>query len=600
VKKQAACVVYTFNMSLIKSLLKRLSSVYRSLYFPPLIITAAILVATGATWRSSRQALNSDIQTAVSSHITATQRATFSGMKSYEEVLRGGVGFFRGSNEVTRDDWHNYLQSYEVLINYPSAQAIGFAKEVKAADIDSFTSYMQSQIPGFQIHPLTPGKDTYAPLTYAEAIAVKGPLNFGADIYGAADRRSAMLAARDTGSVIITKRVTLKPQSEPKSYDGFLMFAPYYELHTPVSTVDERKANLAGYIFASFRSDLFFKGVVDAADDNDRSFRVTAAGDTRPLYTADHFSDLNKRADAIHAARQMQVYGQTWNIDYVFSRAGIVSDVQLRRPTSVLMGGLFTAILIATVVLLLLRSRAQELNAQKEQAVELAKDELLSLASHQLRTPATGVKQYVGMVLQGFAGKIPKDQKALLEKAYASNDRQLSIINEILHLAKIDSGRIVLARHDTDINDLIQDIINELQPDIKAAGHTLSLYMPKKPLSLSVDAHTLRMAIENILSNAIKYTPDGGVITVRLRHDENFAYIRIKDTGVGIASGDFDKLFKQFSRLSNEMSVRVGGTGIGLYLARHLVELHNGRIDVMSTPGKGSTFTVTLPLKNVR
>jgi two-component system sensor histidine kinase VicK len=108
------------------------------------------------------------------------------------------------------------------------------------------------------------------------------------------------------------------------------------------------------------------------------------------------------------------------------------------------------------------------------------------------------------------------------------------------------------------------------------------------------------MAIENILSNAIKYTPDGGVITVRLRHDENFAYIRIKDTGVGIASGDFDKLFKQFSRLSNEMSVRVGGTGIGLYLARHLVELHNGRIDVMSTPGKGSTFTVTLPLKNVR
>src|ERR1044072_2859403 len=119
-------------MSIVTALWKRLAGVYRSLYFPPLIIAAAILVATGATWRSSRQALNQDIQSAISMHINSTQRTTLASMKSYEEVLRGGVGFFLGSDEVTREDWRNYVQSYEVKVNYPSAQSIGFIRQVPA------------------------------------------------------------------------------------------------------------------------------------------------------------------------------------------------------------------------------------------------------------------------------------------------------------------------------------------------------------------------------------------------------------------------------------------------------------------------------------
>ena len=105
------------------------------------------------------------------------------------------------------------------------------------------------------------------------------------------------------------------------------------------------------------------------------------------------------------------------------------------------------------------------------------------------------------------------------------------------------------------------------------------------------------MAIENLVSNAIKYTPAGGEIVIRVRRDDRAAYIKVKDTGVGIASGDIEKLFKQFSRLPNEMSLRVGGTGIGLYLAKHLVELHGGRIEVSSSPDHGSLFTIVLPLR---
>lgn len=591
-------MLYTFIMVLFSTVWKRMAGIYRSLYFPPLVIAAAILIATGATWRSSRQALSQDMQSAITAHIDTTQRGALSSMKSYEEVLRGGVGFFRGSNEVTREDWHNFIQSYVVADNYPSAQAIGFIKELKASDADSFQAYMQTQIPGYQLMKGDTPAETYAPLTYAEAIAIKGKVNFGLNMNNDPVRREALMRARDSGTIALTSRVVLKPLNEARTYKGYILFAPYYSLGSDTSTVEGRRASIQGYIYASFRGDLFFEKGIPNADDKTHGFTVAVAGDSTPLYTSHHFTQLSRKPNVLRANRQIKLYGQTWNIAYVFDRAGTVSDVQLRRPLSILLGGTFTALLIATVVFLLLRARAQELTAQKEQAVELAKDELLSLASHQLRTPATGVKQYVGMVLQGFAGKVPKSQKELLEKAYASNDRQLTIINEILHLAKIDSGRIVLARQDADINELVEDIVNEQKPDIKAAGHTVSLHTGRRPLLLRVDTHMLRMAVENILSNAIKYTPPGGMITVRLRRDEDCAYILIKDTGVGIASNETGKLFKQFSRLSNEMSVRVGGTGIGLYLAKHLVELHGGRIDVTSAAGKGSTFTIALPLKN--
>ena len=262
----------------------------------------------------------------------------------------------------------------------------------------------------------------------------------------------------------------------------------------------------------------------------------------------------------------------------------------------ILLFGTFTAAFISYIVLLLIRARARELSNQKEQAVEFAKDELLSLASHQLRTPATGVKQYVGMVLQGFAGRVPVAQRALLEKAYASNDRQLRIINEILHMAKIGAGRIVLAKQPTNINDLVTDVINEQRPDIEASRHSIAVKLSKQPLVLQVDVHMLRMAVENLLSNAIKYTLKGGHITVHTRADEDYAYISVSDTGIGIKAEDTDTIFQQFARLPNETSQQVSGTGIGLYLAKNLVQLHGGSVSVESRPGVGSTFLITLPL----
>ncbi len=570
---------------------------YRSLLFPPIVIACAILVATGFTYHTSRQSLTHDVMSAVNTRTRETEQSIHSTMQSYEEILQGGIGLFRGSSTVTAADWSHFITTFDISGSYTAVQGFGFAKVVNVADVDAYSSYIQDQggVPGFHIYPLS-SRGQYAPLVYFQAVAQQQSPKIGYDQWVQPTREIAMNQARDTGKATITSRVTLAPGDGSVTYPGFVMYAPYFTPGMPSSTPAERTTAIYGYAYTAFRADLFFKSVSTTTDNDSSGYQVTVGNDTAPLYQSAHYADINKIGHITTSTKSFSLYGQTWQVRFVFKRNAVVSNVQLRRPNSVLVAGAFASLLIATVVYLLLSFRAQELTAQKEQAVELAKDELLSLASHQLRTPATGVKQYLGMVLQGFAGDVPAEQMRLLEKAYASNDRQLSIINEILHLAKIESGRIVLSRQDVDLSAMLEDIVTEQQPDIKAAKHQLSLQLPNRALHLYLDAHTIRMAIENILSNAIKYTPQGGEITVKLYKNKENAYVRVKDTGVGVSQGDIEKLFKQFSRLPNEMSLKVGGTGIGLYLAKHLVELHDGNILVRSTPGQGSTFTIVLPL----
>jgi signal transduction histidine kinase len=571
--------------------------IYRSLYFPPTVICLAILVATLFGWQAAKQSLGHDLRTAEDVRVTAAAQSIQSHISSYEQILRGGVGLFQGSDQVTLSDWKNYLSAFNVTDKYPGVQSIGFVQMATAGQLPDIAAFLESQgVPNFQVTPggEAPGR-VYAPVVYNQTVAVNTSPSYGYDMYSEPTRRAVMEHARDYNQTTITPRIQLMGQDGSRP-TGFNMYEPYYGPEEP-ATLDERRQDIKGYVYASFRTVVFFKDIVAELNDKVLGFQITAKGDKAPLYTSPSYASISKKHQAGFVDRNLRVYGQTWHVRYAINDSMVVSTVQLKRPGGVLFFGAFTAILVSMIIYLVLRGRARDLTVQKERAVELAKDELLSLASHQLRTPATGVKQYVGMVLQGFVGDVPPEQMALLEKAYASNDRQLRIINEILHLAKIDSGRIVLAKTMTNLSDLVHDVVTEQTSDVNAAHHKLTLKLPPKPIMAKVDTHMLRMAVENLLSNAIKYTSPGGAINITVRRGRHKAFISVEDTGVGIANGDIDKIFRQFSRLPNEMSQSVEGTGIGLYLAKHLVELHKGAIRVVSQTDKGSTFTIELPIK---
>ena len=239
----------------------------------------------------------------------------------------------------------------------------------------------------------------------------------------------------------------------------------------------------------------------------------------------------------------------------------------------------------------ILHKRNQEL-----EAIARTKDEFVALASHQLRTPATAVKQYIGMVLQGYVGELSPIQTEMLEKAFESNERQIQIINQILNAARADTGRLALAPVPTDLCALITGIATDMHSLFDQHRHHFDLHLPRRPMPVLADLGYLRMAIENVLHNASVYTPEGGHITVRLRRVGKNCRLSITDTGVGIKKADLGKLFAKFSRLHNPLSVQAGGSGIGLYLTAEIVRLHGGSVSVESKVNKGTTFAISLPL----
>ncbi|MGH8459177.1 MAG: sensor histidine kinase, partial [Nevskiales bacterium] len=222
------------------------------------------------------------------------------------------------------------------------------------------------------------------------------------------------------------------------------------------------------------------------------------------------------------------------------------------------------------------------------------KEEFVALASHQLRTPATAVKGNLGMLLEGYCGELTAEQQEILNDANQSNERQLTIIDDMLWVARTDSGRLELSKSPTDLSRLASEVVTEQMHTARERKQTITLENPAGELMLELDAQKIRMVFENLLSNASKYTPESGQIKVTLKQESNGAVLAVSDTGVGIAQEDIGKLFSKFSRIANPLSDKVGGTGLGLYLANEIVKLHGGAIRVDSTPGAGTTFTVTL------
>lgn len=228
--------------------------------------------------------------------------------------------------------------------------------------------------------------------------------------------------------------------------------------------------------------------------------------------------------------------------------------------------------------------------------LDLAKREFVSLASHQLRTPASGVKAFLSLLLDGHVGALSRKQREFAKKAYDSNDRQLDIIDSLLSLASIEAGRLTMFKETTDLRQLTGQCIDAHRSAAREKKLHLSYAKPKTAVQVTIDANSIQMAIDNLLSNAIKYTPPGGTVRIKLRAQGASAYIDVEDTGIGIAKKDLPLLFQKFSRLSDPASKTVGGSGLGLYMAKYIVELHKGKITVRSTHGQGTCFTLRLPL----
>ncbi len=245
-----------------------------------------------------------------------------------------------------------------------------------------------------------------------------------------------------------------------------------------------------------------------------------------------------------------------------------------------------------------LRRANSQLKAQSNELERLnqSKDDFISLASHQLRTPATVVKQMLGLFTDGILNTLDEPSYNIVSKAYISNERLISIINSLLKVAQVDSGKMKLKKTMFNLNNMILDIISDFKDDIADRQQHIEFKSNRKSIPVIADMQNLRMAIENIISNASKYTFDNGTIAIKVHKSAKNITISITDNGVGIPSNEIGKLFVKFARLQNDLSDKVGGTGLGLYWSNKIIEMHKGRIEVESSLNNGSIFKVFLPI----
>ncbi len=223
-----------------------------------------------------------------------------------------------------------------------------------------------------------------------------------------------------------------------------------------------------------------------------------------------------------------------------------------------------------------------------------AKDEFISIASHQLRSPATGVKMHLGMLKTGLLGNVSPEQLASIDAAYDTNERLIMTIENLLTTAEMDTGVMSLMREKTDVKELVQSIAEGMRPVLLGRGQTLEIDVEPGSYTKAIDQKKLSIAIENLIENASKYSYEDTTVRVGMTKKNGQIIITIRDDGIGIAKKDTRKLFDKFTRIPNELSSTRSGNGLGLYLVKQIVTAHNGTIKVESELGVGTVFTVRL------
>jgi PAS domain S-box-containing protein len=240
----------------------------------------------------------------------------------------------------------------------------------------------------------------------------------------------------------------------------------------------------------------------------------------------------------------------------------------------------------------------RELEAQNERLLELdrLKDEFVALVSHELRTPLTSIRGYLELVLDGEAGALTDDQRQFLGVVERNAHRLLGLVGDLLFLAQVEAGKLALEVGAVDVAAVAAESVETARPLAEEKSITLTLATSPVPL-LAGDRARLAQLLDNLVSNAIKFTPEGGRVDVRASSSRGNAIVEVRDTGMGIPAEEQEHVFERFFRASRATEQAIPGTGLGLAISKAIAQAHGGRITLASSEGEGTTFRIAVPIR---
>ena len=537
-------------------------------------------------------------------------------LASSTEVVRSIRSFFDASREVERNEFDAFTRN--VLNMRPEIKVLAWAPRITPGEIPSLAAAAKADgIDGFGIVEVntTGGLDDaafrheYFPLFYAEPSEPDNAL-LGLDLAVRGECRTAMERARDQGIVALTAPVNfgIGVLDSPT----IVAFVPTYRTRNVPLTVEDRRAQLQGFAVGAFVTAKIVGNVYRAPLVEAATIRVDDITD--PANPVRLFTHLPADNGAVAVEQPMgltafvwetevQARERQWRATYALPSGPLTGaswmswSLFLATLTLIALGAAYALALLrqSAQVRLEVAQRTAELNSTLEalRTSEGRLREFVSIASHELRTPLTTVLGYTELLLHR---EVPSEtQRSWLEESYKGGQRLSAIIEDILNISRIQSGRLHFTQVAVNVAEAVSSAVSVIAPT--TGKHTLLVEVRDGIPPILVDPGKFQQILLNLLTNAVKYSPNGGPITVAadFRTEDRHVVVRVTDCGIGIASEDRAQLFTTFYRVHRPEVEMVRGTGLGLYIVKSLVDLMDGRVWVESEVGIGSSFYVSLP-----
>ncbi|HTK39382.1 MAG TPA: CHASE domain-containing protein [Patescibacteria group bacterium] len=503
----------------------------------------------------------------------------------YEQLLESAAAFSElKTGSMTRTLWKQYTVNSHAITAHPSMLGYGYVDVVSRNGLGTFERNLSKQYERTISVSPHPSDESFTAISYLQPENIGNMRAIGYDMFSEQTRQQAMSAARDTDTVQMSGPVQLVQDGTGKKSYGSLLYYPVYRAEMKTESVQARRDALVGYTYIVVRAG-------DVAQQIDKNTIDEGADFVIKDSAVSVYKSTDSPDGSMSKEFELDLYGRTWEFTAYIQKNKVEYWI---APAIILLTGIVVSGILAIAVYWLMARRIKYLEHEHDKTIAETKNELVMLASHQLRTPASGVKQYLGMLVEGLAGEFDTMQSSIIQKAYDANERQIETIDQILHVAKADAGQLALQYDDVDIVDVVQCLVDEASADAQRKRITVRTHMPAK-LVITCDKRFTTMAIENLISNAIKYSYEEGVVDVTLKSDTKVVKLIVSDHGVGVPEEDVESIFDKFVRIDNPLSVQEGGTGLGLFLAREIARAHKGSLRVKPNVDDGSVFTLRMP-----
>ena len=562
----------------------------------PAIVFLLALAVTAVLLASVTRSIAEQDRASFEAEATRTAEAIRERIETTTTLLHGTAGLFAAREAIGREQFRAYVSQLRLREHYPGIQGIGFTVRMDGAAAQPLTRRIRDEDDEVRVWPSGP-RDEYHAIVFLEPMDERNQAAIGYDMYTEPTRRAAMSRARDTGAPAASGKVILVQEIEAHKQAGFLIYLPVYRGGAVPASVEERRRELLGFVYAPLRVGDLLEGV---RGNGVREIDFELYDGLQPVPDA---LLLSTRPPQVQAPlqgilRQLEVLGRPWLLA-MSSRPPLEALSHRRLLPWLVVVSLAACVLLAWITLVQARARRdareraqqlEELYARQREG-DRRKDEFLAVLAHELRNPLAPIRNALEILQRTSDPRLAQRSRDIAQRQV---HHMVRLVDDLLDVSRISRGKIALQPRRVRAAEVLDAALETSRPLIEQRRHQLVAAPVDGGVELECDPTRVAQILTNLLNNAANYTPEGGRIEAGVMADGKWVRFLVRDSGVGLTHEQLQQVFELFVQVNRDATG--GGLGIGLSLAARLAELHGGRIEASSEGlGLGATFVLVLP-----